>query len=99
MSRTILLSAIVAGCVASVTSQTALGGAGAQMGEGFECQGGNACKGKGDCGGPGYSCAGNNSCRGKGFVTTKSKQECDELVRKVNAGGKRKSHSAKKHGT
>lgn len=62
----------------------------------FECKGGNACKGKGDCGGPGYGCAGNNECRGKGWVYTESKEECDKLVAKVNAGGKNASGKSKK---
>lgn len=56
----------------------------------YECQGGNSCKGKGDCGGVGHSCAGKNACKGKGYVYTKDKAECDTLLKK-NKAAKKKS--------
>lgn len=59
----------------------------------YECQGGNACKGRGDCSGPHYSCAGNNSCKGKGFVMTQSKEACEGLKVKLRASSQEKAKS------
>ena len=40
-----------------------------------QCEGINACKGKGACGGATHDCAGKNECKGKGWVEV-SADEC-----------------------
>ena len=42
------------------------------------CQGGNSCKGMGECKGDGKNaCQGMGSCAGMGFVTAKDQADCD----------------------
>lgn len=48
-----------------------------------KCMGGNACKGKSECGVPGaHSCHTRNACKGKGWVMVSSEKECEELKAK-----------------
>jgi len=45
-----------------------------------KCMGGNACKGKSECGVAGaHSCHTQNACKGKGWVMVASEKECDGL--------------------
>ena len=45
-----------------------------------KCMGGNACKGKSECGVPGaHTCHTKNACRGKGWVMVASEKECEDL--------------------
>ena len=46
------------------------------------CDGGNSCKGKGDCSSVEHSCSGRNSCKGKGWVKVSS-DECKKAGGKV----------------
>lgn len=98
ISKGVVLSAVVAGIFAgSMLAKVARaeGDAKPAMDSGdkqYECNGANACKGKGACGGKGHSCAGYNECRGKGFTFTKDKAECDDVIAKMGKkGGKKKS--------
>lgn len=96
MSQKALLTAVVAGIMA-------MGGSAGlaqadEHGEGgkYECQGANACKGKGACGGAGHSCAGKNECKGKGWAETKDKADCDAMMAKMKEGkGKKKAKKDK----
>ncbi|MBI5443246.1 MAG: hypothetical protein HY900_18775 [Deltaproteobacteria bacterium] len=46
----------------------------------FKCMGGNACKGKSECGVAGaHTCHTKNACKGKGWVMTASEKECEDL--------------------
>ena len=45
-----------------------------------KCMGGNACKGKSECGVQGaHTCHTKNACRGKGWVMVASEKECEDL--------------------
>jgi hypothetical protein len=45
-----------------------------------KCMGGNACKGKSECGVAGaHSCHTKNACKGKGWVMVASEKECADL--------------------
>ena len=49
----------------------------------IKCMGGNACKGKSECGVPGaHTCHTRNACKGKGWVMVASEKECEELKAK-----------------
>ena len=49
----------------------------------FKCMGGNACKGKSECGVAGaHACHTRNACKGKGWVMVASEKECEELKAK-----------------
>ena len=51
----------------------------------IKCMGGNACKGKSECGVVGaHSCHTRNACKGKGWVMVASEAEC-EALKKANA--------------
>jgi hypothetical protein len=53
--------------------------------------GGNACKGKSECGVPGaHTCHTRNACKGKGWVMVASEKECEDLKAK-NAEPPKKS--------
>lgn len=57
----------------------------------FKCMGGNACKGKSECGVPGaHTCHTRNACKGKGWVMVANEKECEALKAK-NAEGAKKS--------
>jgi hypothetical protein len=48
-----------------------------------KCMGGNACKGKSECGVPGaHTCHTRNACKGKGWVMVASEKECEDLKAK-----------------
>ena len=48
-----------------------------------KCMGGNACKGKSECGVPGaHTCHTRNACKGQGWVMVASEKECDDLKAK-----------------
>ena len=50
-----------------------------------KCLGGNACKGKSECGvAGGHSCHGQNACKGKGWVMVASEEECTKAGGKVD---------------
>jgi len=70
----VLLGAAVAGILGGVVA----GPVAAAKSKDVECQGVNACKGKGSCGGAQHSCAGQNACKGQGWVKV-SKDVCDQL--------------------
>ena len=56
-----------------------------------KCMGGNACKGKSECGVPGaHTCHTRNACKGKGWVMVASEKECEDLKAK-NAEPPKKS--------
>ena len=45
-----------------------------------KCMGGNACKGKSECGVAGaHTCHTRNACKGKGWVMVASEKECEDL--------------------
>jgi len=49
-----------------------------------KCMGGNACKGKSECGVAGaHSCHTQNACKGKGWVMVASEKECEDLKAKA----------------
>jgi uncharacterized membrane protein len=49
----------------------------------IKCMGGNACKGKSECGVPGaHTCHTRNACKGKGWVMVASEKECEDLKAK-----------------
>ena len=58
----------------------------ASEGKQVQCEGINACKGKGTCAGAGHSCGGQNECKGKG-VTTTTAEDCKAKGGKVAEGG------------
>ena len=94
-SQKLILTAIVAGLVGGGGLTKAFAQEEGAAEAKYECQGGNACKGKGACGGPGHSCAGKNSCKGKGYVYTKDKAECDAILAKMkDMMGKKKKKSS-----
>lgn len=46
----------------------------------IKCMGGNACKGKSECGVAGaHTCHTKNACKGKGWVMVASEKECEDL--------------------
>jgi hypothetical protein len=46
----------------------------------IKCVGGNACKGKSECGVAGaHSCHTQNACKGKGWVMVATEKECEDL--------------------
>ena len=46
----------------------------------IKCMGGNACKGKSECGVAGaHTCHTRNACKGKGWVMVASEKECADL--------------------
>lgn len=48
----------------------------------FKCEGGNSCKGQGECKTATHDCAGKGDCHGTGWVMTKDQAECDTLKAK-----------------
>lgn len=64
-NKGVLIAASVAGLFASTLPLTA---SAEKTADEVQCEGVNACKGKGSCHGGGNSCAGSNACKGKGWV-------------------------------
>jgi len=49
----------------------------------IKCMGGNACKGKSECGvAVAHTCHTRNACKGKGWVMVASEKECEDLKAK-----------------
>ena len=95
-----IISAVVAGLVISgamALRAHAEGDAGSMGSDEkqFSCEGGNSCKGKGECGNSEHACSGKNKCRGKGMIFTKDKAECDKAISAVKKSAAKKK-SAKK---
>ena len=59
----------------------------------FKCVGGNACKGKSECGVAGaHGCHTQNACKGKGWVMVASEKECaDNKAKNAKAAEPKKS--------
>ena len=81
MNKTgILVSAALAGLLATGCSSAQSTAKGTSASASGECHGVNACKGNGECGGKdgsmSWACAGNNTCKGKGWLKM-SKSDCD----------------------
>ena len=62
--KKMLLAASVAGLLAVAGALTGINTVYADI----QCDGGNSCKGLGECGGKASSCAGKNACKGQGWV-------------------------------
>jgi len=79
------IAAAVAGLFAAATpiAASAADSKDAQV----QCQGVNACKGKGGCHGADNACKGQNGCKGKGWVMM-SEKDCK--AKKGTVGGEKK---------
>ncbi len=76
--NSLLVKAAMAGMMGAVAApQAAL----ANHHEKGQCQGANACKGKGACHTATNACAGQNACKGQSFIET-TKAECEKLAKK-----------------
>jgi len=90
MTRRQVFGAAVAMAAAGLISNGAFGADQKEPGtkaeapkKSVKCVGGNACKGKSECGVAGaHSCHTQNACKGKGWVMVSSEKECQELKAK-----------------
>jgi uncharacterized membrane protein len=78
--------ALIAAAVAGMfLANGAVANEGKSEAKNVKCEGGNACKGHGECGGAGHDCAGKNTCKGKGWEKVSSAKECTDKGGKVSS--------------